>query len=102
MQCEVTVNPQDHTGEAPYLLDVQTNLLAELSTRVVVPLVRASSFGRRADRLHPLFRVAGQEVVMATHLIAAVRQNSLGAYVASLADQRDTIIGAIDMLWSGV
>ena len=102
MQCDVNVNPQDHTGEAPYLLDVQTNLLTELSTRVVVPLVRAGSFGRRAGRLHPVFLVGGQEVVMATHLIAAIRQNSLGVCVASLLDQRDTIVGAIDVLWSGV
>ena len=39
---------------------------------------------------------------MATHLIAAVRRRSLGPAVRSLADRRDVIISAIDVLWSGV
>ena len=102
MQGDVTLNPDDAGGQIPYLLDVQADLLSDLATRVVVPLVRAASFGRRASRLHPAFTIAGQDVVMATHLIAAVRQNSVGARIASLRDQRDVIIAAIDVLWSGV
>jgi toxin CcdB len=102
MQCDVNVNPDDPTGQTPYLLDVQANLLSELATRIVVPLIRAGSFGRRATRLHPVFTICGQELVMATHLLSAVRRSSLGACIASLRDQHDVIIGAIDVLWSGV
>jgi toxin CcdB len=102
MQGDVNVNPDDPAGQTPFLLDVQADLLSELATRVVVPLVRAASFGRRASRLHPAFTVGGQDVVMATHLIAAVRRSTVGSYVASLRDQRDVIIAAIDVLWSGV
>ena len=102
MRCDVNVNSEDPTGQAPYLLDVQANLLSDLAIRIVVPLIPVGSFGRRAARLHPVFTVGGQELVMATHLLSAVRQNSLGACVASLRDQRDVIIGAIDVLWSGV
>jgi len=102
MQGDVTENPDDPTGQIPFLLDVQADLLSDLATRVVVPLILATSFGRRARRLHPAFTIAGQEVVMATHLIAAVRQNSVGVRVASLKDQRDAIIAAIDVLRSGV
>jgi toxin CcdB len=69
---------------------------------VVVPLVHEASFGRRASLLHPAFTIAGQDVVMATHLTAAVRQSSFGARVTSLRDQRDVIIAAIEVLWSGV
>jgi hypothetical protein len=39
---------------------------------------------------------------MATHLLAAVRGGVLGARVASLADQRDASIAAVDVLLSGV
>jgi hypothetical protein len=35
-------------------------------------------------------------------LIAASRRSSVGGYVASLRDQRDVVISAIDVLWSGV
>jgi toxin CcdB len=102
MQCDVHMNIDDDSGQMPYLLDVQTNLLSDLQTRVVVPLVRAATFGRPATRLHPRFTIAGHRLVMATHLVAAVRRQALGATVASLLDHRDTVINAIDVLWSGV
>jgi toxin CcdB len=102
MQCDVHRNADDESGQIPYVLDIQANLLADLQTRVVVPLIRAASFGRRAMRLHPQFTIEGQDVVMATHLVAAVRKQTLGNAVASLRDERDIVLNAIDVLWSGV
>ncbi|MBO0710772.1 MAG: CcdB family protein [Acetobacteraceae bacterium] len=86
----------------PYLLDIQHDLLSDLSTRVVVPLIRARAFGRRASRLHPAFTIGGQEVVMATHLIAAIGKGGLGTSAGTPADRRDEILAAVDILWSGV
>ncbi|MGH7191315.1 MAG: CcdB family protein [Acetobacteraceae bacterium] len=102
MQGDVHANPGPSAGYAPYLLDVQADLLAELDTRVVVPLIRAEAFGRRISRLHPGFTVADQAVVMATHLIAAVRRSTLGPALASLQPQHDEIVAAIDVLLSGI
>ena len=102
MNCDVHVNPDDPHGQTPYLLNVQSELLSDLATRIVVPLVRSDAFGRRARRLHPVFTIEGAEVVMATHLLAAIRRRGLGPRVASLLDQRDSIVAAIDVLWSGV
>ncbi|MCW3476903.1 CcdB family protein [Limobrevibacterium gyesilva] len=102
MQCDVHRNPGDSRDYAPFLLDVQADLLDDLDTRVVVPLVHARVFGRRAERLHPLFNVEGQDVVMATHLVAAVKRTGLGVRIASLRDQREVVIGAIDVLLAGV
>jgi toxin CcdB len=102
MQCDVYRNANDESGEIPFLLDVQADLLSELLTRVVVPLVRSNAFGRRATRLHPQFAIGEEDVVMATHLIAAVRRQTLGNSVDSLRSQRDVVISAIDVLWSGV
>jgi hypothetical protein len=53
MQCDVHRNTDDDSGEIPFLLDIQANLLGDLQTRVVVPLIRTGSFGRRAARFHP-------------------------------------------------
>jgi hypothetical protein len=39
---------------------------------------------------------------MATHLVAAVRRQGLGSVVASLRNERDIVLKAIDVLWSGV
>jgi toxin CcdB len=102
MQGDVHLNIDESRDYAPFLLDVQVNLLSDLDTSVVVPLVRASAFGRPAGRLHPRFTIDGQEVVMATHLLAAVRRSRLGDVVASLSEHRDTVFCAIDVLLTGV
>jgi toxin CcdB len=102
MYCAVYKNAGNSQSYAPYLLDVQADMLSALETRIMVPLVRALEFGRRAGRLHPVFTVCGEEVVMATHLLAAIRSSGLGAAVDSLAAQRTDIIGALDVLLVGV
>ena len=79
MQCSVYKNPGDSQSYAPYLLDVQADMLNSLETRVMVPLVRIAEFGRRAGRLHPMFTVCGEEFVMATHLLAQSGSSASGA-----------------------
>ena len=55
-----------------YLLDVQTDLLSALNTRVVVPLLPKSRAPKPATRLNPVFEIEGQQVVMVTQFLAAV------------------------------
>jgi hypothetical protein len=86
----------------PGRLNVQTDLLADLQTHAVVPLIHARAFDCSATRLHRRFTIDGQEVVMATHLLAAARKQILGDVAASLRDERDVVSSAIDLLWSGV
>jgi toxin CcdB len=102
MQGDAYANPDGSADYAPYLLDVQADLLSDLDTRVVVPLVRRAAFGRPASRLHPEFTIGSERVVMATHLIAAIRCSGLGPLVASLVGQRDAMIAAVDVLLAGV
>lgn len=102
MQCAVYKNAGDSENYAPYLLDVQADMLSTLESRVMVPLVRVAEFGRRAGRLHPVFTTLGEELVMATHLLAAIRSTGLGRAVDTLTAQRNEIIGALDVLLVGV
>lgn len=85
----------------PYLLDIQTDFLDHLVTRVVAPLMRRDAIAPAA-RLHPVFTVERTEVVMATADLAAVRRSDLGKCVGSLADRRDAIIAALDFLFTGI
>jgi len=62
-------------------------MLNSLETRVMVPLVRVQEFGRRPARLHPVFTICGGELVMATHLLAAIRFIGLGRAVESISGQ---------------
>ena len=55
---DVYENPNPETNkEIPYLLDVQSDLLDSLSTRVVVPLVDGASAGKPIKYLTPEFEV---------------------------------------------
>ncbi len=88
-------------GAKGYLLDVQADLLADLPSRVVVPLMSPSGALPPIRDLNPLLRVAGQEVAMMTHYLTAVPKRDLGRVVAELSDQRDTITRALDLLLTG-
>lgn len=51
--------------------------------------------------MHPVFAVRGSDHVMATHLIATVPVEILSEPRGDLAQHRDTITAALDMLFSG-
>jgi len=86
---------------AGYLLDVQSDLLSGLNTRVVVPLLPTSSAPSPAQRLNPVFIIDGEELVMATQYLAAIPDGELRSGVGSLAEQQDEISEALDMLFLG-
>jgi toxin CcdB len=56
---DVYRNTGPHAETTPYLLDVQSDLLHGLETRVVVPLRRRDRFpaGRLPERLTPVFAI---------------------------------------------
>ncbi len=102
-QFDVYLNPNSSTSQAiPYLLDVQADLLDRLATRVVVPLVRAEAMGLSASKLNPKFTVDNNLVVMSSAELAGVTHRSLGEKVVSLKVQRDEIIAALDLLFTGI
>lgn len=102
-QFDVYRNPVDDQSDAiPYVLDIQADLLEHLNSRVVVPLIRADLVVPPIPRLNPRFVVANGSVFMATTLIGGLPVSSLREVITNLGDRREDIIGAIDMLVSGV
>jgi toxin CcdB len=87
--------------QAGYLLDVQTDLIDRLQTRVVVPLLPAGSTPAPVRRLNPVFAVGGKRYVMATPLLASVSVTELEQCQANLAMHHDEIVAALDMLFQG-
>ncbi len=83
-----------------YLLNCQTDLLSDLETRVVVPLLLASGVPR-ATRLNPVFNVGADQVVMSTQLMFAIPRERLGSPIASLTEHHTAIMNALDMLLTG-
>jgi toxin CcdB len=86
---------------APYLVDLQHELLSPMKTRVVAPLLHADRV-RPISRLNPTFEIEGNPVVMSTQELAGVPQTAFGERVGSVADRRDEIIGALDLLFMGI
>jgi len=83
------------------LIDCQADLLDSFSTRIVIPLLPRGDNPPRFERLHPQLTVDGDSYTLATHLLTAVPLSVLGKPVASLADDHNVIMNAIDMLLTG-
>ena len=89
-------------ADIEFLLDLQDEMLETLSTRVVAPLAPLGTVGLPMKTLNPVISVRGIPYVLLTHLLAAIPNSSLGEFAGSARAQRDEIIGAIDLLFTGV
>jgi toxin CcdB len=90
-------------GSYPYLVDIQSDLLSGLRTRVVVPLVKYTSMAKKSiDTLTPIVDVEGQKFLMLVPQLAGISLSDLGADVASLANQRGAVVAAVDFLVTGI
>lgn len=83
------------------VLNLQTDFLEWLGTRVVAPLVSINHAPPPAKQLNPVFSVGGAEYVMLTQSLAAVPVSALGREVANLSDAQDEITRALDMVFQG-
>jgi len=102
-QFDVYRNPDASTrARFPFLLEIQSDLLESLATRVVVPLAAAGDDTTPIARLMPVFEVDGRRVVMRTPEMAGIPRKAIGAHVGSLAAQRHEIVAALDVLITGV
>ncbi|GAB7027807.1 CcdB family protein [Geotalea toluenoxydans] len=101
-QFDVYENQNPETkATIPYLLDLQADLLDNLSTRVVVPLVTVAAMGKAARHLNPQFKIKRIAVIMSTAELAGVNRHILGDKVSSFKEHRAEIIAALDFLFTG-
>jgi toxin CcdB len=101
-QFDVVANPFPRSRDRqPFLVTLQSDLLVRsFETVVVAPLEPALS-GTFADRLNPRVHVDGEEFVLVAQELVTVRKSALGASRASIAGERDAIIAALDLLFTG-
>ncbi|WP_075878661.1 CcdB family protein [Vreelandella massiliensis] len=103
-QFDVYPNPSTTSrAHYPYLVDIQSSLLSELTTRIVIPLGKRSALGGNAMQgLTPAISFAEQELLLLTPQISSVSEKQLQNPVGSLAHFRDQIVGALDMAITGI
>lgn len=101
-QFDVVANPDpNEAAHRPYLVVLQSDLMAGLRSTVVAPLVNRSEF-EGARRLNPTIIIEGREFLLATHELFAVEQRVLQKRVTTVSEDRYTIMAALDFLFTGV
>ncbi len=100
-QFDVFANPSKISSKfAPLLIVLQSSLTQTRATVVGAPLVLPNRIPERT-RLFPILRVRSADLVLSTNELGAIGVKLLGDPVANLEGERDRIIAAIDMLFSG-
>lgn len=100
---DVYPNPGSHANTTPYLLDVQSDLLDGLGSRMVIPLRSLEHFAKvkLPKRLTPVLTIEGKDFLLETPKMGAVPQRILKSPVTSLADEQAPITAALDFLFQG-
>jgi toxin CcdB len=102
-QFDVYRNPNPAGRDvAPYVVDLQSDLLNALPSRWVAPLKVSRSIPARVAGLMPDVEVAGKSYTVFTYESGAVPAHSLGKCVASLTHHRSEFVAAVDLLLSGI
>ncbi len=96
-------NPNPRTrATVPFLLDVQSEVLSMLGTRLVVPLYRPDAAGGAPlSRLCPVLSFEGQALVAMVPEAAGIPLWDLGTLVGDLANSRNEVLQALDLLLTG-
>jgi toxin CcdB len=87
----------------PLLLDIQSDLLDPLATRVVVPLSpMVASRSRVMQTLTPVLHFESKDYVMVTPQLSGVAAQDLGPSIGDFSADREKIIAALDLLITGI
>jgi toxin CcdB len=101
-QFDVHKNIGKQRDAIPFVVVVQSSLYDGYRRRVVIPLVRRSSLDRTATfldtPLNPVFTVKSIKVVLHPLEMVSVATEQLGEKVATLAQEGDRIVAALDEL----
>lgn len=102
MQFDVYATPGRARDVFPYLVDVQSDLASEFSTRYVVPLLPVSPGVRVLQRANPVVEFAGQDYLFAANQLVNLTLKRLGSPLGNLSRYREEMIAAIDFMIVGI
>jgi len=103
-QFDVYPNPSKISkAHYPYLVDIQSSLLNDLATRIVIPLGKRSAFdGQAMQGLTPEISFADEELLLLTPQVSSVPEKHLKSPIGSLSHFREQIVGALDLAITGI
>lgn len=102
-QFDVYHNPNPASrGRTPYLLDVQSDVMEVLPTRLVCPVRPTAELPLDPiDQIHVPAPVDGRDCIVFVSELTAVPATLVTSRVGSLSAQRGRLIAAIDLLVAG-
>ena len=87
----------------PYFVDVQSDLVDNLNTRMVIPLIPTKLLGKKVPSLLcPIIHLDEGEFVLLTQQMTSVPVKILTDPVNELSTFRNQIIASIDFLITGI
>ncbi|MBC3807885.1 CcdB family protein [Undibacterium seohonense] len=86
---------------APYLVDVQSNVISGLATRIVIPLRNLNAYKNveAPGDLFPLIAVNGKKYLLDTPQLAAIPMIELTEKIGSAAAFQPAILDALDRVF---
>lgn len=90
-------------SRASLVIEVQADLLGDLDTAVIVPLIPRTKYTAILfKRLTPILTIENKEFVMVTTDIATVKRQNLEHRVGNISKEHEyDIINALDFLFQG-
>lgn len=83
------------------VVDVQADLLEELRTRIVIPLLKFDQAPKPAKYLNPVFEIGQEKFVLKTEFLSAVDKGLLSKPLMNLSARDADITRALDMAFQG-
>lgn len=83
------------------VVDVQTDLLSGLETRMVMPLLPVGTAPVPATRLNPVIEFKGARYALQPQFMSAVARRHLSKPLGSLNKDYDRIVASLEMIFNG-
>jgi len=101
-QFDVYANPMlDQRERIPFWLDLQSDHISQLDSRVIIPLRTLQSMGPRIEGLQPMVTVGNLNLCADVPAVASFPSRLLKNPQACISGQQHELIAALDYLISG-
>jgi toxin CcdB len=103
-QFDVYANTSKITRRAfPFIVDIQSDIVSEIATRIVVPLGRKVDFrNEEMGKLTPTITYEGEELLLLVPQISSMPAKALKNPIGSLSHLREEIVAAVDFAITGI
>jgi len=94
-------NISKNSKEYPYLINVQSSILSDLNSRLVIPVIKKELLKEKIKILNPEITINNEAWIVLTQQMSSISLSILGEEIEDVEMDRSTILSAIDFLITG-